>query len=334
MTTVVYSSGPVTRWMWNVRRSVARVEAQVDPQAGGFDQDLRALVRHEVDVAGCFEVAPHREHDCGVDVVLRRAGRVVGGGLLAVDRAPREQRADLAHLSGALAGGGEHLPSEADHLSRRLGHRVREERHHVDLGVPEVVAVVAASGDALRGDALLLRARRGLSQLEQVPAKGLLCPVVAAEFDVGVRPEAVEPLALLEQQLVGPLGFGSRQCPGAPIGELLHRDAVRGVIGHELGDLDRVARRGPHGEHGLGQVDAHVGLDLGVARRLDAMAGAARQGHLAVRASVAQDDLVVTLALVDEVAARGGRTCGPASDPCPRRGPRNARGTRPRRPDG
>ena len=99
MTTVVYSSGPVTPWMWNEPLAVVAPEAEVGPQPGGLDEDLDALAHEEVDVAGGVDVLLERVGDVGVDVVLRGAGGVVGRRLLAVDRAPREQRAALVELA-------------------------------------------------------------------------------------------------------------------------------------------------------------------------------------------------------------------------------------------
>jgi hypothetical protein len=91
LTTVVYSSGPVTPWMWNA--AVGRAEEpEVDPQPGGLDEDLRPDLGEQDAVAAHVDVALDRVRDVGVDVVLRRAGRVVGRRLLAVDRPPREQR--------------------------------------------------------------------------------------------------------------------------------------------------------------------------------------------------------------------------------------------------
>src|SRR5690606_40079802 len=48
----------------------------------------------------------------GVDVVLRRTGRVVGGRLLAGDGAPREQRPGLGQLAGAAPRRRQHLVPE------------------------------------------------------------------------------------------------------------------------------------------------------------------------------------------------------------------------------
>ena len=48
LTTVVYSSGPVTRWMQKRPSLALGEEAQVVPQAGGLDQHLGAALLQEV----------------------------------------------------------------------------------------------------------------------------------------------------------------------------------------------------------------------------------------------------------------------------------------------
>ena len=179
-------------------RAVGAVEAEVLPQPGRLDEDLGALAGEELDVAAGVEVALEGERDRRVDVVLRRAGGVVGRRLLAVDRAPRVQRAALAQLGRPLRGPCRSVRQRNRSSFRAdLGVGVGEERDDVDLGVPEVVALVAAAGDPLGGDALLLGLGAGLGELEQVPADRLLGGVVAAQLDVAVLPELVQPLALL-----------------------------------------------------------------------------------------------------------------------------------------
>ncbi len=84
------------------RRAVDAVEAEVDPEPRRLHEQLGALVGEEVDVAGGLQVPAQREHDGRVDVVLRGARGVVGRCFLAVDRPPREQRPDLAHLGRPL----------------------------------------------------------------------------------------------------------------------------------------------------------------------------------------------------------------------------------------
>ena len=103
------------------------------------------LAHHELVVAGGLDVLHEGVRDVGVDVVLRGAGRVVGGRLLAVDRPPREQRAAAGQLGGAVAGGVEHAVAEPQRVAGHVRRRVGEERQDVDLGVPEVVAARSRS---------------------------------------------------------------------------------------------------------------------------------------------------------------------------------------------
>ncbi len=70
---------------------VGAEESQSDPHAGGFHQDLRADLGEQLRISANIDVALDRVGDVGVYVVLRRARGIVGGGLLAVYRAPREE---------------------------------------------------------------------------------------------------------------------------------------------------------------------------------------------------------------------------------------------------
>ncbi len=193
---------------------------------GGFDQHLCALVSEEFHIAGGIEVSPQREDDGRIDVVLGRACCVVGRGFFAVDGPPGVQRAAFAEHRRTSTSGIEHLPTEADHLSGSFGVVVREEGRDVHLGVPEVVAVVAAGRDRLRGDSLLMCARRSLGELEEVPAERLLVRVVAAQLDVRRLPELVEPLTLLGDEPFAALLRCSAQRPRTAISEFFRRDAA------------------------------------------------------------------------------------------------------------
>ena len=108
-----------------------------------------------------LDVLPQRVGDVGVDVVLRGAGRVVGGGLLAVDRPPREQSAPLADSRARRARVRRACRSGSISRSARdLRVGVDEERQDVDLRVPEVVALVAVAGQPLGRNAVALARAR------------------------------------------------------------------------------------------------------------------------------------------------------------------------------
>jgi hypothetical protein len=86
-------------------------------------------------------------------VVLRRAGREIGGRLQAGDRPPWVERAALAEVDRSLA---RLVQGPHPVLQQRAGDRglgVDKERQREDLGIPEVVALVALAGEALRGEA-------------------------------------------------------------------------------------------------------------------------------------------------------------------------------------
>jgi hypothetical protein len=150
LTTVVYSSGPVTPWMWNL--SVGAVEAEVGPQPGGLDEGFRADLAEQAQVTLDVVVAPDRVSDIGVDVILGGALLEIGRGLLAVDGPPREQRSLLAHLGRPLPRAAEHAVPELQQVPGDPGLGVGQERQDVDLGIPEVVALIGLPGQSFRRD--------------------------------------------------------------------------------------------------------------------------------------------------------------------------------------
>src|SRR4051794_36090094 len=75
---------------------------------------------------------------------------------------------------GPPSGGAEHPAAEAEQRPRPRRVRVDEERDDVDLGVPEVVAVIAAPGDALCRDTEALRTGGRLHERKEAEPHGLL----------------------------------------------------------------------------------------------------------------------------------------------------------------
>ena len=233
MTTVVYSSGPVTPWMWKLREPSpsSRQKPRSAHMPRRLDQDVDALAAHEVLVAAGRDVLAQRVGDVGVDVVLRGAGGVVGRRLLAVDRAPREERAALGEVLRAPAGRVQHVVAEAQ---RAAGHRRRgvgQERQHVDLGVPEVVAAVAGAGHPLRRHAGLLGPGGRLRDLEEVPADRLLQRRLAVHHDVRPRPQ----YASSQWRCASNWGSTPSRHPvqgaAAPVDQLADGHPARGVVG-------------------------------------------------------------------------------------------------------
>src|SRR5699024_7548891 len=130
-----------------------------------------------------------------------------------------------------------------------------QERNHVDLRVTEVVALIARAGDALGWDAPLVRASRGLRQLVQAPARGLLLHGPARQLDVRARPEVVEVVALVRILLAEALRADPVQGETATVEQLAVRDGAGGVVGHGLADGQGVAR----GQVGAEDVPAQGG---------------------------------------------------------------------------
>ena len=95
----------------------------------------------------------------------------------------------MADLARPLARGVEHPDAEVEDLARPARAGVHQERDDVDLGVPEVVALVAAAGHALGRHAQALGARRGLHEVEEVEAHGPLELGRALDLDVAALPE-------------------------------------------------------------------------------------------------------------------------------------------------
>ena len=197
--------------------------------------------------------------------------------------------------------------------ARRLGPRVGEERHHVHLHVPEVVALVAARRDALGGDAVLARLGRRLRQLEQVPAHRLLVGQrtidialgSADDLDVARRPEALEPSLLVVDQTDEPVVHDAVERAGAPSRQLVdvvddhvavvRRRVPRRVVGEVLDEAQRLALAHRRGDLDAALVRADLDGDQRIELRLDVMPHGARDRHAAVGALEAERHLVVAV---------------------------------------
>ena len=173
--------------------------------------------------------------------------------------------------------------------ARRLGPRVGEERRHVHLHVPEVVALVAARRDALGGDAVLARLGRRLRELEQVPAHRLLVGQrtidialgSADDLDVARRPEALEPSLLIVDQADEPVVHDAVERAGAPRRQLVdvvddhvavvRRRVPRRVVGEVLDEAQRLALAHRRGDLDAALVRADLDGDQRIELRLDVM---------------------------------------------------------------
>src|SRR6516165_481202 len=101
LTTVFYSSGPVTALMQNFPPFCVRIEAKVQPKPRRFHEHLGTAVPQELLVAGRLHVLAQRIHDVGVDVVLRGPGGVVCRSFFPADGAPREHGSSMAQFPRA-----------------------------------------------------------------------------------------------------------------------------------------------------------------------------------------------------------------------------------------
>ena len=92
----------------------------------------------------------------------------------------------MSELAGPRARLVELVVAELQDAARHGRVRVDQERQHVDLGVPEVVAFVGLSGQPTGADAVPFGARRCLQELEEVPADDLLLLRCCAALDLDV----------------------------------------------------------------------------------------------------------------------------------------------------
>jgi hypothetical protein len=122
----------------------------------------------------------------------------------------------VAELARTAARRLEHLVAEVQQPPRDVRLGVRQHRQDVDLRVPEVLTLVAASGQALGGDPVTLDAGRRLADLKQVEAHGLLDVRGAVDLDVRVLPEGVEALALDLGDALEAVACGTVQRAGDP----------------------------------------------------------------------------------------------------------------------
>ncbi len=175
---------------------------------------------------------------------------------------------------------------------------VGQERQDVDLGVPEVVALVGLPGQPLRRNTGPFGAPRPLRDLVEVPPDRLLLPhriEPGLHLDVGAVPEPGQMRALALQERAEPVADRAVQRPAAPIDKLGHGDAAGGLVGRVLGDPDRHARhRIGREEHLARLVVAEGPRHLERARRLDHVINTDTQCHPAVGRLVAQKDALLS----------------------------------------
>ena len=226
----------------------------------------RPDVALEVVVAGRRHVPPDGVGDVGVDVERGGAGRPVGRALLPADRAPREGGAAQAELLGAVAGQVEGGVPPAQRAGHGLGQRVGQHRQREHLGVPEDVAVVPGTGQALGRDRPLLGAGAGLQDVEQPEPDGLLDLRVALDLHVRGVPELVEVLPLLPAQAVPAGELRGRQRAADLVAERRQGAPAGPAVGEQLDHRELLAGLQDAGDRGAGPVAVRLGAHVGLGR--------------------------------------------------------------------
>ncbi len=105
-----------------------RIESEIIPQAGRFNQHLGPLLVEEGLIPGNFDVLLQPVHDVRIDVILRRSCRVVRRRLLSVDSPPGKQCPLLIHLPSPLSGPVQHAVPELQQVLGDAWSRVHEKR--------------------------------------------------------------------------------------------------------------------------------------------------------------------------------------------------------------
>src|SRR5437763_525627 len=113
-------------------------------------------------------------------------------GISIAPAASRHEAASSSSTPSSLPTSGWRSTASAERVADRAGTRVREDRQHKPLGVPERVPVVPRAGQPLCRDQSLLPPRSRLDRVEQGEADGLLELGVAIDLDVGGRPEPIQ----------------------------------------------------------------------------------------------------------------------------------------------
>ena len=177
---------------------VRPIEAQVQPEFGSLEGDLRPHRPEELAVSRHLDVLADGVDDVGVDVVLGGPCQEIRRSLFAVDGSPGEEDAVAGQGPRPSPGVLEHAVTVGQDGPGHGRVRVDEERQDVDLGVPEVVAVVGVARESLGRDAGITQARGVRVQLEEGPSHGPLClDVRAFDDDVVCGPESGHPAFLV-----------------------------------------------------------------------------------------------------------------------------------------
>ena len=170
----------------------------------------------EILIARGIHVFPERIHNVSVDVVLSRTRCVVRRCLISADGPPGKKRPFLIHLPGPLPGLVEKAESELEQVFGDTRRGIDPEGEYVDLGIPEVVSLIALPGEPLGRDPSVLGSTGRLKELENVKTNSLLHERVTANLYVTPSPEIVHVTPLAGQQLRETMGYRSIQRPLGP----------------------------------------------------------------------------------------------------------------------
>jgi hypothetical protein len=277
------------------------------PQPCGLDQHLDPGAGRERLVLGDREIAADGLGDVGVDVERRGTGRPVARALLAADRPPRERSAAQAELVGAGLREVHRRMAPAQGVGRGVGRRVGQRGQDEDLLVPERVAVVAASGQALRRDRPHLGARAGLQHREDREAHRLLQLRVAVDLDVGALPEAVQVLALVGEQPVPAGAERGGQCGLGLIAERRGGSPARPSVREHLHDPQLLARLELRRDRQAGEIGLALDVRERARRAVDDVVHRAREPDPALVRGVQQPGTQLVVAVQLGLQRRGER---------------------------
>ncbi len=170
---------------------------------------------------------------------------------------------------------------------------VGQERQDVDLGIPEVVALIGLPGQPFRRDSGPFGPPGRLRDLVEIPPDRLLLPhriEPGPHPHISAIPEPVKIRALSRGEHVEPVPDRAVQGPAAPVDKLGDRDAPRGLVGRVLGDPDRDARHRIGREEYLARLIVKGPHRPGRARRVDDVVNADAERHPAAGCLVAKQD--------------------------------------------
>ena len=173
--------------------------AKVPEKPGRLENHFGPALFEKGKIAGGVEIPADREGDVGVNVILRGAGRVIGGSFRAANGAPWEKRPFEMELPRSRAGAVEGVMPVAQQGPGNFGLRVDEEGRSKNLRVPEIMALVAVPAQAFRGHAAPAVRARGLQEVKQAEPEPEIHGRIALDLHVRLVPERRQGCGMLLQ---------------------------------------------------------------------------------------------------------------------------------------